>query len=78
MGDLNARGNNMVRWEGVIGKQGEGVETDSRRRLPNFSAENGFKILNTFYVHKEIHKYVWKCPGRGLKSIIDYILSGEE
>ena len=56
MGDLNASvGNNVARWEGVIGKQGEDVENDSGRRLLRFSAENGFKELNTFYEHKEIH-----------------------
>ena len=52
MGDLNAGvGNNVVRWEGVIGKQGEDVENDSGRRLLSFSAENDFKVLNTFYEH---------------------------
>ena len=50
------------------------VSSNSGRRLLSFSAENGFKILNTFYEHKEIHKYTWKCPGRGLKLIIDYFL----
>ena len=42
------------------------------------SAENGFKVLNTFYDHADIHKYTWKCPGRGLKSIIDYFLVRNE
>ena len=57
--------------------QGEDVENDSGRRLLSFSTENGFKVLNTFYKHKEIHKYC-KCPGRGLKSIIDYFLVRNE
>ena len=79
MGDLNASvGNNVARWEGVIGKQGEDVENDSGILLLSFSAENGFKVLNTFYEHKEIHKYTWKCPGRGLKLIIDYFLVRNE
>ena len=79
MGDLNSRvGNNVARWEAVIGNQGEDVEDDNGRRLLNFSAENGFKVLSTFYKHKEIHKYTWKCPGRGLKSIIDYFLVRNE
>ena len=79
MGDLNSRvGNNVARWEAVIGNQGEDVEDDNGRRLLNFSAENGFKVLSTFYKHKEIHKYTWKCPGRGLKSIIDYFLVSNE
>ena len=40
--------------------------------------ENDFKELNTFYKHKEIHKYTWKCQGRGLKSIIDYLMVRDE
>ena len=62
----------------MIGKQGEDVENDSGRRLLSFSPKNGFKVLNTFYEHKEIHKYTWKCPGRGLKSIIDHFLVRNE
>ena len=58
MGDLIARvGNNVARWEGVIGKQGEDVENDSGRRLLSFSAENGFKVLNTFYEHNQGDTY---------------------
>ena len=58
MGDFNARvSNNVARWEVVIEKQVEAVANDSGRRLLSFSAENSFKILNTFYEHKEIHKY---------------------
>ena len=35
----------------MIGKQGEDVGYDSGRRLLSFSAENDFKVLNTFYEH---------------------------
>ena len=74
MCDLNARVcNNVTRWEGVIRKQDEAVENDSGRLL-SLSAENSFKILNTYCEHKEIHKHTWICPGRGLQSIIDYFL----
>ena len=31
--------------------KGEDVENDSGRRLLSFSAENDFKVLNTFYEH---------------------------
>ena len=54
------------------------MENDRGKRLLSFSAENVFKVLNTFYEHKEMHKYTWKCPGRGLKSIIDYFLVRNE
>ena len=67
-------GNNDKMWSGVIGKHGEEVENDSGGRLLSFSAENEMKVMNTQYEHKRIHKFTWKCPGRGLKSIIDYFL----
>lgn len=60
----------LARWEGGIGKQGQCVENGSGRRLLTFSAENGFKILNAYYAHKEIHKYTCTSPGRGLQSLL--------
>ena len=30
--------------------------------------------MNTHFEYKEIHKFTWECPGRGLRSIIDYFL----
>ena len=75
MGDFNARvGNKAELWKGVIGKHGEEVENDSGRRLLSFCAENEMQVMNTQYDHKRIHKFTWTCPGRGLKSIIDYFL----
>ena len=75
LGDFNARvGNNIELWNGIIGRHGEGVENDSGRRRLRFTAENDFKVMNTHFEHKDIHKFTWKCPGRGLQSIIDYIL----
>ena len=66
MGDLNARvGNNVVRWEGVIGKQGEDVGYDTEHLL-------------RAQLMRYIHKYTWKCPGRGIQSTIDYFLVEDE
>ena len=58
----------------MIGKHDERVKNDSGSRLLRFSAENEFSIMNTHFEHKEIHKSTWKCPGRQLRSIIDYFL----
>ena len=55
----------------VIGKHGEDVENDSGRRLLSYSAENETQVMNTRFA---IHKFTWKCLGRGLQSIIDYLL----
>ena len=74
LGDFNAKvGNDVEECNGVIGRHGEGVKNDSGSRLLRFSAENEFSIMNTHFEHKEIHKFTWECPGRGL-SIIDYFL----
>ena len=40
--------------------------------LREFASFNNFKISNTFFRKKEIHKYTWS--GRGSKFIIDYII----
>ena len=29
---------------------------------------------NTNFDHKQIHKFTWKCPDKGLQSIIEYFL----
>ena len=58
----------------MIGNYDEDVENDGGRRLLRFSAKNEMKMMNTHFDHKQIHKFTWKCPGRGLQSIIDYFL----
>ena len=35
---------------------------------------NELIVTNTWYAHKDIHKFSWVCPGRQLKSLIDYFL----
>ena len=67
MGDFNARvGNDVEEYNGVIWRHGEGVKNESGSWLLRFSAENEFSIMNTHFGHKEIHKFTWECPGRGL------------
>ena len=31
-------------------------------------------LTHAWYSHKDIHKFLWVCPGRQLKSLIDYFL----
>ena len=50
------------------------MENDSGRRLLRFYVENDSRITNTHFEHKKFHKFMWKCPGGDLQSIIDYIL----
>ena len=40
---------NVEVWKGVIEKNGEEVEDDSRRRLLGFNAESELQVMNTNY-----------------------------
>ena len=61
MGDLNARvGRDSEAWGGVIGRHGEETKTRSGQRLLSVCAANELVILNTFFQHKDIHKYTWE------------------
>ena len=40
--------------------------------MSDFCAFNKLKITNSFYRHKDIHKFTWEA--RGTKSVIDYII----
>ena len=75
MGDLNARvGRNGQVWDSILDSHGEATKNDSGERLMQFCAMNELLVTNTLYQHKDIHKYTWECPGRQLKSLIEYIL----
>ena len=75
MGDLNARvGKDSEVWGSVIGRHGEAVRNESGEQLLRFCAVNEMLVANSWYQHREIHKYTWVCPGRELRSIIDYFL----
>ncbi|XP_055715158.1 uncharacterized protein LOC129809374 [Phlebotomus papatasi] len=74
-GDFNAHvGVDSDTWRGVIGKNGDKSENPNGKMLLDFCAIKGYSIMNTFFQHKEIHKYTWEDTKRGLKSIIDFVL----
>ena len=75
MGDLNARVRRDVKaWGEVIGRHGEETKNRNGQRLLSACAANELVILNTFFQHKDIHKYTWESRGRGLRTIIDYFV----
>lgn len=79
LGDMNARvGNRAEEWNGVIGKEGEETLNDSGVRLLEFCVMNDLVILNTMFIHKDIHKFTREEPSRKEKSIIDYIIVKRE
>ena len=50
------------------------MKNDSGDKLLRFCAVNDMLVMNSWFQHKDIHKFTWTCPGRGLKSIIDYFV----
>jgi len=56
----------------AVGTFGEDCINRNGQTLREFASFNDFKIANTFFRKKEIHKYTWSA--RGFKSIIDYVI----
>ncbi|XP_063933559.1 craniofacial development protein 2-like [Zophobas morio] len=74
--DLNGRvGNEARNSNGVIGSFGETIKNKNGELLIDFCNSNGLIILNTWFQHKEIHKFTRVAPARNEKSIIDYIIT---
>lgn len=75
MGDLNARVGNS-RINDVMGTNGEAVINNNGAKLIDFCTFNQLKIMNTYFRHKDIHKFTWEA--RGHKSIIDYCITNSK
>jgi len=73
--DYNARVGNIP-IDGILGTSGEITTNSNGHKLMEFVSVNEFKITNTFFRHKEIHKTTWSA--RGYRSIIDYILTNKK
>ncbi|XP_023309952.1 uncharacterized protein LOC111691409 [Anoplophora glabripennis] len=74
-GDFNSRvgkGDHIYRT--IVGEQGENVRNNNGIRLLDFCLMHNLVITNTYFKHKDIHKYTREERSRGEKSIIDYIL----
>jgi hypothetical protein len=71
-GDMNARiSNNKI--TNVMGTNGEATINNIGEKLIDFCTFNNLKIMNTYFRHKNIHKYTWSA--RGSQSIIDYFIT---
>ncbi len=79
MGDMNAKvGNDTSIWGEVLGRHGEEVCNENGKRLLQFSSEHNLWNSNTWFPHKRIHKFMWECKGRQLRTLIDNFLVGKE
>jgi len=77
LGDLNARVGKKDN-NAVIGQYGESVVNDNGTRLIDLCESMSLKVMNGFYCHKNIHKFSWTQPRRGLRSIIDYLIMRQQ
>ncbi|KAJ8934491.1 hypothetical protein NQ318_012467 [Aromia moschata] len=75
LGDLNGRvGRRDQRSGDVIGIHGEAIRNNNGSRIIDFCIENNMLVMNTFFRHKDAHKYTREVSSRNEKSIIDYAI----
>ena len=78
LGDMNGRvGSSEI--AGLVGKWGVDGVNENGEHLVDICAERGLFLANTFFQHKQIHRYTWRRRDeRGeQKSVIDYIAVDE-
>ena len=39
---------------------------------------NDMLVMNSWFEHKDTHKFIWVCPGRDLKSITCRLFRGKK
>ena len=81
LGYFNAHvGNDAQMWKSVIGKNGDNDINAQGRLLLDFCAGGGLSIMNTFFHHKDIHKYTWYRLGDTAtqKSLIDLFVISDD
>jgi exonuclease III len=75
LGDFNAHvGADAETWKGVIGRHGDAHLNTNGELLLDFCAGNGLSVMNTYFQHKNIHKYTWYRDALTQKSLIDFII----
>ena len=73
LGDFHVHvGTDDKTWKGVIGRQGDSNTSRNGRCLLQFCDTNGLCIMNTFFQHKGIHKYIWYRDSVKQRSINDF------
>ena len=75
MGDFNANvGTDTDTWKSVIEKHGVTGLNENGWYLLQLCCSNGLRIMNTFFQHREVHKYPWYRPSMDQKSLIDFCI----
>ena len=72
VGDFNAHvAADTNTWKGVIAKHRVTGFRENGRHLLQLCCRKGLRIMNTFFQHREVHKYMWYRPSMDQKSLID-------
>ena len=72
LGDMNAHvGSERLGLESIIGAFSIGQRNREGERLLNFCHLNNLSVMNTFYKHKENHKWTWYRWNSALSSYVD-------
>ena len=75
MGDFNAHVKTATdTWKGMIGKHGITGLNENGRYLLQLCCSNVLRIMNTFFQHREVHKYKWYRHSTDQKSLTDFCL----
>ena len=61
-------------WKSVIGKHRVTGLNENGRYLLQLCCSNELRIMNTFFQHREVHKYTWYRPSMDQKSLIDFCI----
>ena len=79
MGDFNAHvGNDTDTWNSVIGRNGDAHLNPNGEALLEFCSGNALSIMNTYFKHKDIHKYTWYRDALAQRSLIDFFIVSSE
>jgi len=79
LGDLNGRvGRRDENYRDPIGRYGEQHRNNNGKRIIKYCIEQDLIITNTYFKHKDIHKYTREQASKIEKSIIDNILTGRK
>ena len=58
----------------MIGKRGVTGLNENERYLWQLCCSNGLRFMNTFFQHRDVHKYTWYRPSMNQKSLIDFCI----
>jgi len=67
-------GNDDGVWKGVIGPHGDADVNDNGRLLLQLCCNNALCIMNTFFQHRDVHKYTCCRYSMGQRSLIDFCI----